>query len=231
MNEPQSDRHPLLYGRRKGHPLSARRQALVNTLLPKLRLDLGNKVPADLSSLFPAGCKAVWLEIGFGGGEHLAWQANKNPAVGLIGVEPFLNGMANLLAHVEEDGLENIRLHDGDAQSVLDWLPEESIQRAFVLFPDPWPKKRHHKRRLLTVETLERLSALLIPGGELRIGTDIGSYASSILINLARVPSLVWQAQSPDDWRIRPPDWPPTRYEQKAVAAGRRCHYFRIRRR
>ena len=211
--------------------MSARRQALVDTLLPKLKLDLENKAPTDLASLFPSGCKAVWLEIGFGGGEHLAWQADKNPDVGLIGVEPFLNGMANLLSQADEVGLANIRLHDGDAQSVLDWLPEESIQRAFVLFPDPWPKKRHHKRRLLTVETLERLSKLLVPDGELRIGTDIGSYASAILINLARVPSLVWQAWSADDWRIRPTDWPSTRYEMKAVSAGRQCHYFRIRRR
>jgi len=226
MDEPQSDRRPLLFGRRKGHPLSSRRQRLVDTLLPRLRLDLSAPPPQGLSKLFSETTNEVWLEIGFGGGEHLAWQADQNPHVGLIGVEPFLNGLANLLARIEEAELNNVRLHDGDAQAVLRWLPPQSLERAFVLFPDPWPKKRHQKRRLLSPETLETLADALKPGAELRIATDWGHYASAILVAAAKVSRLQWQATSAASWRIRPEDWPPTRYEEKAKKAERRCYYL-----
>ncbi len=226
MDEPQYDRRPLLFGRRKGHPLSPRRQRLVDTVLPGLRLDLATLPPERLSTLFSDQADEVWLEIGFGGGEHLAWQAEQNPNVGLIGVEPFLNGLANLLARIDDADLENIRLHDGDAQAVLRWLPLQSLERAFVLFPDPWPKKRHQKRRLLSSATLESLADALKPGAELRVATDWGHYASAILQAAARVPRLNWQATSAASWRVRPDDWPATRYEEKAIKAKRRCYYL-----
>lgn len=226
MDEPQSDHRPLLFGRRKGHPLSPRRQRLVDIVLPRLRVDLAAPPPEVLSTLFSEITDEIWLEIGFGGGEHLAWQAEQNPTVGLIGVEPFLNGLANLLAKIDEGKLANVRLHDGDAQAVLNWLPPQSLKRAFVLFPDPWPKKRHQKRRLLSSETLEALANVLKPGAELRIATDWGHYASAILMAAARVPKLSWQATSAASWRIRPEDWPATRYEEKAVKAKRRCYYL-----
>lgn len=230
MDEPQTDRRPLLFGRRKGHPLSPRRQRLVDTVLPRLRLDLAAPPPEKLSALFSEPKDEVWLEIGFGGGEHLAWQAEKNWNVGLIGVEPFLNGLANLLARIDEADLDNIRLHDGDAQTLLRWLPPQSLERAFVLFPDPWPKKRHQKRRLLSPETLETLAEVLKPGAELRIATDWGHYASAILIAAAKVSRLEWQATSAASWRHRPEDWPATRYEGKAIKAQRRCYYLSFRR-
>lgn len=226
MDEPQSDNRPLLFGRRKGHPLSPRRQHLVDTVLPRLRLDLSASPPEVLSTLFSETTDEIWLEIGFGGGEHLAWQAAQNPSVGLIGVEPFLNGLANLLAKIDEGKLANVRLHDGDAQAVLNWLPPQSLKRAFVLFPDPWPKKRHQKRRLLSSKTLEALADVLEPGAELRVATDWGHYASAILVAAARVSRLKWQATSAANWRIRPEDWPATRYEEKAITAKRRCYYL-----
>ncbi len=217
------------YGRRKGHRLTPRKQALMETMLPELRLDLSKPAPA-LPALFPHEPKQVWLEIGFGAGEHLIWQAEHHPQVGLIGCEPFINGVAALLGHADRKGLTNIRLHDGDAREVLAWLPEASIERLFVLFPDPWPKKRHAKRRLIRRSTVAEIVRVLKPGGEFRLGSDSAEYLARTLMAARAFDGLEWLAERPSDWRERPDDWPETRYEQKAKAAGRVCGYLRFRR-
>jgi len=170
----------------------------------------------------------VWLEIGFGGAEHLMWQAGQNPTVGLIGCEVFEDGVVKALANIEERGLNNVRLAVEDARNVLRWLPESSLARVFVLFPDPWPKKRHSKRRLVAGHLLRLLLRAMAPGAELRISTDIGDYARTILLAAREFPGLAWQASGPENWRVRTSDWPPTRYEGKALAEGRRCYFFRF---
>jgi tRNA (guanine-N7-)-methyltransferase len=172
----------------------------------------------------------TWLEIGFGGGEHLIWQARENPNVQLIGCEPFEDGVIKVLTAIEAEGLGNIRLHMGDARDVLRALPDASIARAFILFPDPWPKRKHQKRRLINAHLLGMLARVMTPGGELRFATDIGDYARSALLAFRTEPRFCWQAASPQDWRIRPADWPPTRYEAKAGREGRLRYYFRFRR-
>ncbi|MEQ1714923.1 MAG: tRNA (guanosine(46)-N7)-methyltransferase TrmB, partial [Hyphomicrobium sp.] len=170
----------------------------------------------------------LWLEIGFGGGEHLLWQAEHNPDVTIIGCEPFEDGVIKVLTRIDDTHLENICLHMGDARDVLRWLPQASISRAFILFPDPWPKRKHRKRRLVNASTLALLARAMKPGGELRIGTDIGDYARTILQAFRDQTAFHWQAEGPQDWRIRPTDWPPTRYEQKAEREGRCRYYFRF---
>jgi tRNA (guanine-N7-)-methyltransferase len=219
------------YGRRKGHRLSARKQALLDTLLPRLRLGLDTAPPADLATVFDVPVTAVALEIGFGAGEHLAWQAAHHPDCGFIGCEVYINGVAALLAHIEEASLDNIRIHDGDARALLAWLPDAAIARAYVLFPDPWPKKRHHKRRLISPETLAELARVMKPGAELRIASDIPDYVRTSLLAARQSGAFAWTAEGPSDWRQRPPDWPQTRYERKAVREGRRCSYLTFARR
>ena len=172
--------------------------------------------------------KQVWLEIGFGGGEHLLWQASRNPLVAFVGCEPFEDGVVKVLTRIDEEKLGNIRLHMGDAREVLRWLPAASIDRAFILFPDPWPKKKHRKRRLVNAATLTALARIMKSGAELRIGTDIGDYARTMLQAFREVPEFSWQAEGPSDWRLRPADWPETRYEQKAAREGRVRYYFRF---
>jgi tRNA (guanine-N7-)-methyltransferase len=175
--------------------------------------------------------KDTWLEIGFGGGEHLLWQARHHPDVGIIGAEPFEDGVVKVLAAIEDEGLGNVRVLADDVRGLLRWLPPASIGRAFVLFPDPWPKRRHVKRRLVNVHLLELLARVLRPGAELRIGTDIGDYARTMLMAFQGCPHFVWTATSAADWRERPADWPPTRYEEKAGREGRRSCYLRFIRR
>ena len=219
------------YGRRKGHRLSARKTRLLDELLPKLRLDLEAPPPAPLASLFPGSHSQVWLEIGFGAGEHLVWQAQANPHIGFIGCEPFINGVATLLGEIDARKLANILIHDGDAREVLDWLADASLARIFLLYPDPWPKARHHKRRLIRDATLDRLAEVMKDGVELRLATDDMDYLSWMLERLIRHPAFEWLARGPRDWRERPADWPPTRYEIKALDRGRRPVYLRFRRR
>lgn len=218
------------FGRRRGRKLSARQADLLETLLPKLTLNLDNPAPAPLTSYFAAGTREVWLEIGFGGGEHLLWQARHNPSVGLIGCEPFEEGVVKALTGIEDDHLRNIRLWPDDGRAVLRWLPRSSIARAFVLFPDPWPKKKHQKRRLLSAATLILIARALKPGGTLRIGTDIADYARTIFMAMTEVPDLRWTASKAADWRHRPSDWPETRYEQKAQREGRPSCYLEFAR-
>ena len=185
----------------------------------------------DPGTLFADGTRAVWLEIGFGAGEHLAWQAREHPEIGFIGCEPFINGIARLLTDIDQAGLGNIRLFRDDARLLLAALPAASIERAFVLFPDPWPKTRHHKRRIIAPTTLPLLAHVLADGAELRVATDDPSYKSWILRHVRASGSFDWMARVPSDWRSRPADWPPTRYEAKAGDAGRTPSFFLFRRR
>ena len=210
------------FGRRRGRKFNARQQRLLDEMLPRLRLPL--VAPASEASLFGTA-REVWLEIGFGGGEHLVAQASANQHVTFIGCEPFLDGVVKVLTQIEERGLQNIRLHDDDARDVLRWLPARSVSRAFVLFPDPWPKTRHRKRRLVSGPTLELLARVMRPGAELRVATDIGDYARTILEAVAAQSSFRWTAACAADWRVHGEDWPVTRYLQKAVREGR-CSYF-----
>ncbi len=183
MDERQNDRpgdpsQRAFFGRRKGHPLKPRQAALFDTLLPRLALDLGKPAPNDLRSLFATTPDTVRLEIGFGGAEHLIAQAKDNPDCGFIGTDAFINGMAKALVAIDENKLDNIRLHFGDASELLDWLPPNALARIDLLYPDPWPKRRHWKRRFIQDENLHRLARVLRPGGELRFATDIPDYAT-----------------------------------------------------
>jgi tRNA (guanine-N7-)-methyltransferase len=218
------------FGRRRGRTLSARQQALLAEALPRFALDLAGPPPPSLQTEFSSPVREVWLEIGFGGAEHLLWQAQTHADVGVIGCEVFEDGVVKALAGIEAQSLGNVRLSTEDAREVLRWLPPASLTRAFVLFPDPWPKKRHVKRRLLNRDFLDLMARVLAPGGELRIGTDIGDYARTILLAMRANSAFRWQADGPRDWRERCPDWPQTRYESKAREAGRRCYFFRFTR-
>ena len=232
MGGPEApDGHELRsFGRRHGRKFSASQERLLAEDLPRVAIDLNTAAPSQASGLFGAPVREVWLEIGFGGGEHLIWQAESHPDVGLIGCEPYLDGVVKVLAAVQSRKLDRIRLHADDARPLLRWLPESSISRAFVLFPDPWPKARHHKRRLISPAMVDALARVIRPGGQLRIATDIGDYARTALLAMVGSPDFQWLANSPADWRVRPVDWPQTRYEQKAVAVGRRCYYLRFER-
>lgn len=212
------------YGRRKGHRLSPRKKRLMDELLPKLNLDLNTASPAPLTNLFEPCVSQVWLEIGFGAGEHIAWQAHEYPDAGIIGCEPFINGVAALLGEIEERNIANIRIWDDDARDVLDWLEDASIDRVFVLYPDPWPKVRHQKRRLISPATLEILARVMKSGAQLRIGSDITDYVRATLEAVFASPDFEWLAERAEDWRARPPDWPQTRYEKKAIREGRKGH-------
>jgi tRNA (guanine-N7-)-methyltransferase len=218
------------YGRRKGHALSPRKDRLLAELLPRLKVPLDRPAPCPLLSLFAPRVREVWLEIGFGSGEHLLWQAEHRPGIGLIGCEPFINGVASLLGLIEERGIDTIRVHNGDARDVLAWLPDASIGRLFLLFPDPWPKTRHLKRRLVSPDTVAEMARVIAPGGELRFASDSGDYAGQALCTLLASGAFVWTAERASDWRVRPPDWPETRYERKALSESRQSAYLSLRR-
>jgi tRNA (guanine-N7-)-methyltransferase len=210
------------YGRRRGRARSRRQQDLWLRVLPQVAF-----APETLSQ---HAASETWLEIGFGGGEHLVWQATHHPHTRFVGCEPFEDGVVKVLDAIESRDITNIRLWPDDARPLLRALPAASIGRVFILFPDPWPKARHQKRRLVSPETIEELARVMRPRAELRIGTDIGSYAAAILQAVQGHRAFIWACESPSDWRLRPEDWPGTRYEAKALAAGRRCYYFRFRR-
>jgi tRNA (guanine-N7-)-methyltransferase len=219
------------FGRRRGRGLSPRQKGLWDEVLPQVALPLDAAGLGRPAGLFTPPATEVWLEIGFGGGEHLLWQAAHNPHVGLIGCEPFEDGVIKVLSAIAAEGLTNIRVHPDDGRPVLRGLPDASIGRAFILFPDPWPKKRHHKRRLLAPDTIADLARVLRRGSELRVGTDWGEYAAVILQVVLGSGAFAWTAERADDWRQRPSDWPQTRYEAKALQDGRRCYYFRFTKR
>ena len=228
----EETRRRTLHGRRRGKKLRVGQQSLLDTLLPRLALALpAEPHKIDLDKVFggrlpPDG---VWLEIGFGAGEHLVWQAEQHRDVGLIGCEPYLNGVAKCLAHIERTGAGNIRLFTDDARLVMAALPDRSLGRVFVLFPDPWPKTRHHKRRFVQRETLDRLAELMVPGAELRLATDDPSYLPWMVVHACTHPAFEWLAEGPADWRGRPADWPATRYEKKQLAGT--PTFLRLRRR
>ena len=215
-------RRRVLYGRRRGRKLRAGRAARVAAALPRLDIAL----PEDGVALQPAGlfdrAREVWLEIGFGAGEHLAAQAELHPDVGFIGCEPFLDGVAKLVAAIEERGLANVRLFRDDARLLLAALPPASIARAFVLFPDPWPKARHHKRRILSRDGFAALARVTRPEAELRAATDDEGYRDWMIEHAAAEGSFALVSHATE----RPDDWPPTRYEGKARAAGRGCSFL-----
>ena len=205
------------------------------TLLPKLAIDLGAPAASDLSTLFPVAVDGVRLEIGFGGGEHMIAQAEQHPRTGFIGVEPFVNGMAKALAAIEaktlaNKTLANVRLHFGDAAFLLEWLPPAALARVDLIYPDPWPKRRHWKRRFVQDPSVAELARILRPGGEFRFATDIPDYAAWTLRHVIRSGAFAWTAERADDWRLPWPGFSGTRYEAKAKRAGREPCYLIFRR-
>jgi tRNA (guanine-N7-)-methyltransferase len=221
------------FGRRHGRRLRPGRSRRLDSLLPQLRVVMPaeGEEALDLAGLFKPAVADVWLEIGFGGGEHLAAVAAANPGIGFIGCEPYINGVANLLVLIEQFGLGNVRIFDGDARLVLSKLPDASLGRIALLFPDPWPKKRHASRRFVCPESLDGLARVLRNGAQLRIATDDPLLVCWMRAAVIAHPQFEWLPQGPEDWRSKPADWPPTRYEQKAVARGARCTYLRVVRR
>lgn len=222
IGEPRSRR---LFGRRKGPKLSARQAALVANLLPRLKVQIPKD--ADPKRCFAAPVDEVWLEIGFGAGEHLLWQAENHRHVGVIGAEPYESGVASLLAKlstlenspetISRETISRVRIHAGDAREIIDALAGQSLGRLFLLFPDPWPKNRHHKRRFIQTGTLDALARVMKPGAELRFASDDPGYVAWTLERVAAHPAFAWTAERSRDWLRRPGDWPPTRYEQKAL--------------
>ncbi len=215
------NRTRAFFGRRKGHRLRANQARLLETMLPQLALDMSRSAPAQLRTLFAVPVSEVALEIGFGGGESMVEEAQRQPRTGIIGVEPFVNGMAKALAAIEARGLQNIRLHYEDATSLLAWFPDASLVRIDLLHPDPWPKRRHWKRRFIQEATVAQFARILRSGGELRFATDVAGYAAWTLQHLLRSPQFEWTAQCADDWRKPWPGFTPTRYHAKATQAQR----------
>lgn len=220
MSEPQR----FLYGRRKGRKLKSGRSAALAALLPQLAIPDGT-APVDPPTLFPRPVADVWFEIGFGAGEHLAAQAAAHPGIGFIGAEPFENGVAALLVRIQAERLANIRVFPDDARLLMARLPDASIGRLFILFPDPWPKARHHKRRIVGPATIPALARILKPSAELRFASDNAGYVAWTLEHMAAAPEFTLVS------RERGADWPETRYESKARAAGDRCAYLTYTRR
>jgi tRNA (guanine-N7-)-methyltransferase len=206
------DRPLRSFGRLKARPLKPRQAGLLENELPALAIGPG----VEPRGLMPEA-REVWLEIGFGGGEHLAEQAARNPDVLLLGAEPFVNGVASAVRHLYDRGLKNVRVHQGDARELVAGLPDACLDRVFILFPDPWPKARHHKRRLIQPEVLDELARVLRPGGGLRFATDWRDYAAWTLERMLKCPAFGWTAERAADWRTPPADHVTTRYEQKRL--------------
>ncbi len=226
--------HRNFYGRIKGQALKRSQKTYLDQDLAALSPgpvgweENPERTPLDVQALFSG--RPLWLEIGFGGGEHLVHQAAQNPGVGIIGAEPYINGVAMLLGKIRRACVTNLAVHPGDVRDLMDVLPAQSVQRAFLLYPDPWPKKRHHRRRFVTPEHLEPLALAMAPGATLRIATDIPDYVRQALEEVPRA-GFDWLAESPADWRKPWDDWLSTRYEQKALREGRVPHYLTFRRR
>jgi tRNA (guanine-N7-)-methyltransferase len=218
------------FGRRKGqHPLKPRQAEVLEKLLPKIALDLASPAPADLRTRFSCSVDDVRLEIGFGGAEHLIDQAKQHPDVGFIGCDGFVEAVAKALIAIEDNSLANVRLHFGDASALLDWLPAGALTRIDLLYPDPWPKRRHWKRRFIQDESLTRLARILKSGGELRFATDIDGYAVYALARVLRSPDFIWTAEDAGDWRKPWAGFSRTRYEAKAIREGRTPGYYIFR--
>ena len=219
------------HGRRHGKTLRKGQKALLETRLAELApkgvswAENPDRNPIELKALFP-NAREVWLEIGFGGGEHMLHTAAAHPDVGIIGCEAFINGVAMLLSGIERTGVTNLAIHPGDARDLMDVLPDESVSQVFLLYPDPWPKKRHHKRRFINSENLDQLARIMAPGSILRLATDIGDYVRHSLEVIERDGRFGWLAEHPADWRAPWPGWSGTRYEAKALLDGRTPHYL-----
>ncbi|MTI09544.1 tRNA (guanosine(46)-N7)-methyltransferase TrmB [Curvivirga aplysinae] len=215
------------FGRRHGRTLNDKKQQLVDEVLPTLGVDTSVD-QIDLAQVFGEEKKEYWLEIGFGSGEHLAWQAQNNPHVGIIGCEPFINGVARLLVHLEDEKLANVRVHSDDARQIMDKLPDGCLSKIFVLFPDPWPKYKHRLRRFVGPHNIPKFERLLRDGGEFRLASDHKQYVRWAMMHLMASENLDWIDEGPKDWYNRRDDWPATRYEQKALAGN--PHYLRFMR-
>jgi len=213
------------YGRRRGKKLRPGRERLMEEMLPRISIRPGTPI----ADHFAADIQALWLEIGFGGGEHLAAQAKAHPHVGLVGCEPFLNGVAKLLRLLDTNGSQNVRVHADDARDIFPDVPEGALDRVFILFPDPWPKAKHHKRRLIQTALLDDMARMLKDGGEFRFASDHRGYVRWVLSFAVKHPDFEWLAEGPSDWRDPPEDWIETRYQQKGLAGDTIVH-LRFRR-
>jgi tRNA (guanine-N7-)-methyltransferase len=222
--------HGSFFGRRKGHRLRAHQADLIEHLLPRLALDIGTPHPSDLAGSFDPPADEVRLEIGFGGGEHLIAEAEAFPDTGFIGCEPYVNGMAKILTRIEAHNITNIRLFAGDAAELLAWAPSRSLTRIDLIHPDPWPKRRHWKRRFVQDASVAALARVLKPGGEFRFVSDISDYCAWTLAHLSRSPDFVWTAERASDWRLPWADYTMTRYGTKAEREGRQAAYLSFRR-
>jgi tRNA (guanine-N7-)-methyltransferase len=218
------------YGRRKGKPLRGLQADRLETLLPEFLVDLESQPPQPLSALFPVETESLRLEIGFGGGEHLIHRAVENPTTGFIGVEPFVNSMQKLLAHVEEAGARNVRVYNDDATQLLDWLPDTCLDQIDLLYPDPWPKKKHWKRRFVSKVNLDRFHRVLKPGALFCFASDIDTYVNWTLQHCRDHGGFAWTARNASDWLTPYPGWPSTRYEAKAKREGRSSAYLTFKR-
>ncbi|MHC6154996.1 tRNA (guanine(46)-N(7))-methyltransferase TrmB [Bradyrhizobium elkanii] len=218
------------FGRRKGHKLRPHQADLIDTLLPHLAVDISAPAPEALTALFDDGIENVRLEIGFGGGEHLIAEALAFPTTGFIGCEPYVNGMAKILTQIEALNIGNIRLFAGDAAELLAWAPPRSLARIDLIHPDPWPKRRHWKRRFVQDATVTAMTRLLLPGGEFRFVSDIDDYCAWTLAHLMRSPDFAWLAERAIDWQQPWPNYTMTRYGAKAEREGRKAAYLRFRR-
>jgi tRNA (guanine-N7-)-methyltransferase len=218
-----------LFGRRKGHKLRAHQADLIEHFLPRLSLDIAGPRAPDLADLFDPRADEIRLEIGFGGGEHLIAEARALAKVGFIGCEPYVNGMAKILTQIEAHNIGNVRLFAGDAIELLAWLPPHSLARIDLIHPDPWPKRRHWKRRFVQDATVDAMARVLKPDGEFRFVSDIDDYCAWTLAHLARSPDFVWTAERADDWRLPWADYTMTRYGRKAEREGRHAAYLRFR--
>ncbi len=227
----RTDSERAFFGRRKGHKLRQHQAGLIEQLLPHLSLDIAGEAPADARGIFDPPAEDVRLEIGFGGGEHLAAEALAHPTTGFIGCEPYVNGMAKILAQIEAGNIGNVRLFAGDAAELLAWLPKASLSRIDLIHPDPWPKRRHWKRRFVQDRTIVAMARVLKPGGEFRFVCDIDDYCAWTLSHLARAPDFEWLAERADDFRQPWAGYTMTRYGRKAAREGRKAAYLRFRRR
>lgn len=227
---PSRPQRRAFFGRRKGKALRTAQAEALRRLLPPLRVPVDRPPPASLTSLFDSPVDRIQLEIGFGGGEHLLHRVATEPRVGFIGVEPFVNGMARLLSAIDGAVPGNLRLFDDDATQLLDWLPTASIDGIDLLYPDPWPKRRHWKRRFVSVANLDRFARVLRPGGRFRFASDIDSYVNWTLLHCRDHGGFEWQARTAADWREPFAGWPGTRYEAKALREGRQPAYLEFRR-
>jgi tRNA (guanine-N7-)-methyltransferase len=222
--------HGSFFGRRKGHKLRIHQADLIEHLLPHLALDIESPAPADLVDVFDAPLEEIRLEIGFGGGEHLIAEALAFPNIGFIGCEPYVNGMAKILTQIETHNIGNIRLFAGDAAELLAWAPARSMLRIDLIHPDPWPKRRHWKRRFVQDKTVAAMARVLKPNGEFRFVSDIDDYSAWTLAHLKRSPDFLWTAERASDWQLPWPDYTMTRYGRKAEREGRKAAYLQFRR-